>query len=87
MGGRPRTNRDFNLIAVLHQVNRVDGIDVLPGASGSVGPNRPIHSAHPGGAYVSVCDGSVHFLSDSTSEIILQNLADRADGFVVNVTL
>ena len=86
MGGRPRTNRDFNLIAVLHQVNRVDGIDALPGAAGSVGPNRPIHSAHPGGAHVSVCDGSVHFLSDSTSEIILQDLADRADGVVVNVT-
>ena len=86
MGGKPSSNRDFNVISVLHQINLVDNLDALPGGSGSIGPNRPIHAAHPGGANVSVCDGSVHFLSDSTSEILLQNLADRADGEVAGVT-
>ena len=86
MGGKPSRNRDFNLIAILHGINSINNVDALPGAAGNIGPNRPIHSAHPGGANVSVCDGSVHFLSDNTSEILLRDLADRADGQVAGVT-
>ena len=87
MGGRLNRPRAFNLLTVLHQINRIENVDALPGASGSVGVNRPIHSAHPGGANVSVCDGSVHFLNDSASEILLQDLADRADGQTTGIDL
>lgn len=43
-------------------------------------PNRPILSAHPGGALVALCDGSVHLLSDSTDINTLKRLATRDDG-------
>ncbi len=39
-----------------------------------------IKSRHPGGAYVSMGDGSVHFLSQSIDMINLQRLGGKADG-------
>ena len=42
--------------------------------------NRPIQSAHPGGAHVLLGDGSVHFLSESLALQTLFNLANRDDG-------
>jgi prepilin-type N-terminal cleavage/methylation domain-containing protein/prepilin-type processing-associated H-X9-DG protein len=42
--------------------------------------NRPIQSAHPGGAHVLLADGSVHFLAESLALKTLFNLANRDDG-------
>jgi prepilin-type processing-associated H-X9-DG protein len=41
-------------------------------------------SAHTGGANVAMCDGSVRFLRDSTTQPILWALATRAGGEVAN---
>lgn len=57
----------------------------LEGASGNVGNNRPLLSAHPGGVTVSLADGSVHFINDSIDWFTLANLADRNDGNVTSV--
>jgi prepilin-type processing-associated H-X9-DG protein len=42
----------------------------------------PFTSNHPGGVNVSFCDGSVHFLTSTTSLKILQMMATRAGGEV-----
>ncbi len=42
-----------------------------------------IGSAHTGGANVTLCDGSVRFLSNSLSQTILTYLCQRGDGQVV----
>lgn len=86
MGTSPwNTHRRWNLSVVAHPINEKSMINAI-GSAGNVGANRPIQSAHPGGANVSLCDGSVHFLPDSTNLIALKNLADRYDGNVVNLT-
>jgi prepilin-type processing-associated H-X9-DG protein len=40
-------------------------------------------SLHPDGAQAAYADGSVHFLQQSTSRTLLNNLAAMADGQVV----
>ncbi|QEG24866.1 DUF1559 domain-containing protein [Mariniblastus fucicola] len=84
MGGSYWNIRPFNLISIRHPINELV-ISRAVGSSGNVGPNRPIHSAHPGGAVVSVGDGSVHFLNDDTTLQVLFDLADKDDGNVVSV--
>jgi prepilin-type processing-associated H-X9-DG protein len=41
-----------------------------------------LKSNHTGGVNIVLGDGSVHFLSQTTDLLTLQNLADRADGQV-----
>ena len=85
MGTKGNNNgRRFNLTTVRHPIN-TRFVNVAVGSGGNTGPNRPIISAHPGGAQVGVADGSVHFLSEDTSLEVLFNLADRDDGNVVSV--
>ena len=47
------------------------------------GHNRPIQSAHTGGANVLMADGAVRFLKEGISLAVLFNLCNRADGNVV----
>ncbi len=85
MGTKGNNNgRRFNLTTVRHPINMRSATAAV-GSMGNTGPNRPIISAHPGGAHVGVADGSVQFLSEDTSLEILFNLADRDDGNVVSV--
>jgi len=78
-------SRRFNLTTVAHPINEKI-LSRADGSLGNLGPNRPIQSAHPGGANVSLCDGSVHFLSEDTVLNVLFNLSDRNDGVVTSIT-
>ena len=84
MGGRAGELRRFNLTAVRHELN-VRSVFGAPGAPGNLGPNRPLHSEHPGGVVVGLCDGSSHFLTDNTTLQVLFDLSDRNDGNVTSV--
>ena len=44
-----------------------------------------IYGFHPGGANVAFADGSVRFLTDSTSPDVLTAMATRADGDSINM--
>ena len=48
--------------------------------------NSTFGSAHPNGWHVTLCDGSVHLVSYSADLVTLMNLANRADGMVVDDT-
>jgi prepilin-type N-terminal cleavage/methylation domain-containing protein/prepilin-type processing-associated H-X9-DG protein len=52
---------------------------------GDQGCNRPIQSAHPGGAQVLMGDGHVRFLQQAMALPILKNLANRDDGTPVQL--
>ena len=39
-----------------------------------------IHSDHPGGAHLMMCDGSVHFVPRSTSNTVIRSMASRDGG-------
>jgi len=47
------------------------------------GCNKALKSAHPGGAMVTFTDGHVKYLTDDTSLQVLNNLANRDDGNVI----
>jgi prepilin-type N-terminal cleavage/methylation domain-containing protein/prepilin-type processing-associated H-X9-DG protein len=47
------------------------------------GCNRPIQSAHPGGAHVAMGDGSVHFLAEGTDLQLFYSLCNRDDRNVI----
>ena len=47
------------------------------------GPFDEIFSQHPGGAHVSLADGSVQFLSESLAPATLRSLVTRSGGEVV----
>lgn len=49
------------------------------------GPNNEIYSYHNGGANVVMADGSVRFLRDSISAVVLRALVTRSGGEVVGV--
>ena len=58
---------------------RADSLDPLPGCSEDHGTNNPLQSAHPGGAYVAMADGSVLALSEKVDLAVLLRLAIRND--------
>ena len=74
-------DRTFNVTSVRHPLNTKD--TTAFGVPYNCGPNTPIQSAHPGGAHVLCVDGSVQFAGESLSINVLHNLADRADGQVI----
>ncbi|WP_417735825.1 DUF1559 domain-containing protein [Rosistilla oblonga] len=64
--------------------NECCGWDSTPYARASrpsqLGEWSTVGSTHPGGAQVTFADGSVHFLSDTTNQIVLNNIAYVSDG-------
>jgi hypothetical protein len=76
-------SRQFNLTSLAHPVG--DKRWAAEGVAGNCGPNRAIQSPHPGGAFVGLVDGSVHFLAEATDPEVLFALADRDDGEPVGV--
>jgi len=84
-GVRSATNRTFGISFVRYQINsRIDTSIFYDDVHSFM--NAPIRSAHTGGANVGFVDGSVHFLSDTTSlDDILCRLADRDDGKTVSI--
>lgn len=84
MGATPEAHEDdrwFNVTSVRYPVNHK--IWNSPGVGDQYyGCNRPIQSAHPGGANVGLADGSVQFLAESMDLDALFEMANRNDGNV-----
>ena len=74
-------DRDFNLTCVINRLNEKSF--AATGVASNCGPNRPIQSAHPGGATVGFADGSVHFLNEDIEVNTLYNMANRDDGQIL----
>jgi len=81
LGPSGECSKPANMTCVLHGVGEksYNAMGVFQG-----GPNRPIQSAHPGGAMTLFCDGSVHFVTNSIDLVTLYNLVNRADGEIVS---
>jgi prepilin-type processing-associated H-X9-DG protein len=69
-------DRDFSIVCVINALGE-QSYNAL-GVPGS-GLNRPILSAHPGGAHALMCDGSVAFLTKGINIYTLYNLANCND--------
>ncbi len=71
----------WNITVVRYPPNRqhVLGPSPLPGCSENHGINNPLQSAHRGGFFVALVDGSVHFIEDGTDLEVLLRLAIRND--------
>lgn len=70
-------SRSFNLTTVMHPVGTRKS--PVPNGCFSASPNRPLISAHDGGAHVLLCDGSVRFLANNLNVITLKRLCTRDD--------
>ena len=79
MGPRSNEYRNWNTTSVRYRINSKAWNQTGVGDA-YYGCNRPIQSAHTGGADVALADGSVRFLSDATDLTTLYNLANRDDG-------
>jgi prepilin-type N-terminal cleavage/methylation domain-containing protein/prepilin-type processing-associated H-X9-DG protein len=76
-------NRFFNITTVRYGVNSKAWNQVGVGDT-FYGANRPIQSAHPGGAHVALADGSVRFLNEDLDLATFYNLCNRADGKTIS---
>ena len=72
-------DRFFNITTVRYPVNSKSWNQIGVGDQ-YYGANRPILSAHPGGAHVAMADGSVRFLNEDLQLETFYNLCNRADG-------
>ena len=85
MGATPINNEDdrwFNTTTVRYPINHKAWNSTGVGDQ-YYGCNRPLQSAHPGGAHVVLGDGSVRFLSESLDLQTLFDLCNRDDGNVL----
>jgi prepilin-type processing-associated H-X9-DG protein len=89
-------NRQFNCTTVRYRINQKTGWpstfnsatqngDCTVGVCYDLGNNIPLNSTHSGGVNALFGDGSVRFVSDSTSLDIVGRLAVRDDGQSVNL--
>jgi prepilin-type processing-associated H-X9-DG protein len=82
MGATPEAHWDdrwFNTTTVRYRINHKAWNSSGVGEQ-YYGCNRPIQSAHPGGAHLLLADGSVSFFSESLELQTLFNLANGDDG-------
>jgi hypothetical protein len=85
-------NRQPNLTTIRYSINYApasgwanDVAGTGVGLTGNcVGANVPINGTHPAGVNAAFSDGSIRFLSNSTSLTILAQLATRDDGIPVS---
>jgi prepilin-type processing-associated H-X9-DG protein len=83
-GTHPSSERYWNCTTVRYPINSNSMSQTGVGPSEyTYGCNRPLLSAHSGGAQALFGDGSVAFLQDSTDVHVLWRLADRDDGEAV----
>lgn len=73
--------RDWNITSVRYAIN-TRAFNKLGIGETFYGNNRPIQSAHPGGANVLFSDGSVRLLMENIPLTELMNLCNRDDGNV-----
>jgi prepilin-type N-terminal cleavage/methylation domain-containing protein/prepilin-type processing-associated H-X9-DG protein len=78
----PYEDRWFNSTTVRYGIGHKDWGSPGVGVQ-HYGCNRPIQSAHPGGAHVAMGDGSVHFLAEGTDLQLFYNLCNRDDSKVI----
>jgi len=85
-GGNTGDARTFQMTTIRYAINQKAGWTNAPGNCGAqgvcdnIGTNIPLNSAHSGGVNAVMADGSVRFLSDSTTLSNLAMLATRDDG-------
>lgn len=82
MGNTGGNSRHFNTTTVRYAPNETD--NTLPGTGNNDGPNNGIYAAHPGGVQAAACDGSVKFVSETISMLILKRLCAKSDGNPAN---
>jgi prepilin-type processing-associated H-X9-DG protein/prepilin-type N-terminal cleavage/methylation domain-containing protein len=87
-------NREPGMTTIRYQINYTPaggwpttpdyaglGVGVgTPPTPDCTGANTPLNSTHSGGVNVLFCDGSIHFMSNSTALTVLAQLATRDDG-------
>ncbi|QEG36288.1 DUF1559 domain-containing protein [Bythopirellula goksoeyrii] len=73
--------RCYNMTTVLYPINSKVWD---PQTMGYLGCNKPIRSAHPGGAMALFADGHVSLLQDATDLQTFSNLANRDDGNILS---
>ena len=74
--------RDWNITTVRYGIN-VRAYNLTGIGDTYYGNNRPIQSAHPGGANVLFADGSVRMLTENTPLKVLMDMCNRDDGNVL----
>ncbi|OWK40475.1 DUF1559 domain-containing protein [Fimbriiglobus ruber] len=86
-------NREPNLTTIRYQLDYTppagwanDVANTGVGQTGNcVGANTPLNSTHTGGVNAAWCDGSVRFITDSTTLMVLAQIATRDDGIPVTL--
>ncbi len=70
--------RHFHLTTIRYPIGTK--VSTLPGMGNNFHANNPLISAHTGGVQVTLADGSVRFLTNSTDLPLLKRLATRDSG-------